>query len=87
MYLVILQQNEAEIELREGQLQVLYVSVFASLLLWQGEHRLPPPQPSGIGQALPLGVQRRLQLILEGGEPPLRFSQLFWRGLGKRCTA
>lgn len=33
VYLIVLQQYEAEVELGEGQLQVLYVSVFASLLL------------------------------------------------------
>lgn len=32
-YLIILQQYKAEVELGEGQLQVLNVSVFASLLL------------------------------------------------------
>lgn len=58
VHLIVLQQYEAEVELREGQLQVLYVSVFASLLLRQGEHRLPPPQAPPISCALSLGVQR-----------------------------
>ena len=56
-YLVVLQQDEAEVELGEGQLQVLNVPVFASLLLRQGEHRLPPPQAPPVSPALPLGVQ------------------------------
>lgn len=49
IYLIVLQQNEAEVELRKGQLQVLYISVFASFLLRQGKHSLPPPEtpPSG----------------------------------------
>lgn len=58
VHLIVLQQYEAEVELREGQLQVLNVSVFASLLLRQGEHRLPPPQAPPVSPALPLGVQR-----------------------------
>lgn len=56
-HLIVLQQDEAEVELGEGQLQVLNVSVFASLLLRQGEHRLPPPQAPPVSPALPLGVQ------------------------------
>lgn len=58
IYLIVLQQYEAEVELGEGQLQVLYVPVFASLLLRQGEHRLPLPQAPPVGPALSLGIQR-----------------------------
>lgn len=57
MHLIVLQQYEAEVELGEGQLQVLYVSMFASLLLRQGEHCLPPPQAPPVSPALPLSIQ------------------------------
>lgn len=79
VHLIVLQQYEAEVELWEGQLQVLYVSVFASLLLRQGKHRLPPPESPAVSRALPLGVQGGLQLILQCGESPLGLGQLFWR--------
>ncbi len=78
-HLIVLQQYETEVELGKGQLQVLDVSVFASLLLRKGEHRLPPPQAPPISPALPLGIQRWLQLVLQRGKSPLGLSQLFWR--------
>ena len=57
VYLVVLQQDEAEVELAEGQLQVLDVAVLTPLLLRQGEHRLPLPKATPLGGALPQGVQ------------------------------
>lgn len=62
--LVVLQQDEAEVELAEGQLQVLDVAVFAALLLGQVEDGAPPRTQARGSAALTLGVQRRLQLIL-----------------------
>lgn len=53
--------------------------MFAPLLLGQGKHSLPPPQASAVNCALSLGIQRRLQLILQRGEPPLGLGQLFWK--------
>lgn len=79
VHLIVLQQYKAEVELWEGQLQVLYVSVFASFLLWQGKHRLPPPQAPPTGWALPLCIQRGLQLVLQRGESPLSLCQLLWK--------
>lgn len=55
--LVVLQQDEAEIELAEGELQVLDVVVLAALLLRQVEDRLAFPQARR-GVALALSVQR-----------------------------
>lgn len=77
VHLIVLQQNEAEVELREGQLQVLYVPVFTTFLLRQSKHRLPPPQAPPISPALPLGIQRGLQLVLQRSESSLSLSQLF----------
>lgn len=54
--LVVLQQDETEVELAEGELQVLDVVVFAALLLRQVEHGLAFPQARR-GIALPLRVQ------------------------------
>lgn len=73
--LVVLQQDEAEVELAEGQLQVLDVAVFAALLLGQVEDgAAASPQARG-STAFALGVQRRLQLILQRGEASLSFGQ------------
>lgn len=55
--LVVLQQDEAEIELAEGELQVLEVVVLAALLLRQVEDSLPSPQ-AGRGVVLALCIQR-----------------------------
>lgn len=55
--LVVLQQDEAEIELAEGELQVLDVVVLAALLLRQVEHGLAFPQARR-GTALTLRIQR-----------------------------
>lgn len=55
--LVVLQQDEAEIELAEGELQVLDVVVLAALLLRQVEHSLTFPQARR-GIALTLCIQR-----------------------------
>lgn len=82
--LVVLQQDETEVELGEGQLQVLDVPVFASLLLGQSKDRPPPPQAAAIGPALPLGVQGGLQLVLQRGKAPLSLSQLLWLGRGQK---
>lgn len=71
--LVVLEQNDAEVELAEGELQVLDVVVFAALLLGEVEHGLALPQ-AGRSVALPLSVQRRLQLILQSCKSPLCFS-------------
>ena len=78
VYLVVLQQDEAEVELAEGQLQVLDVAVLAALLLRKVEHRLALAQARR-GVALALGVQRGLQLILERGEATLGLRQLFYK--------
>ena len=76
-HLVVLQQDETEVELAECQLQVLDVAVLAALLLRQVEDGFPLPQ-AGWSAALPLGVQRRLQLILQRGEAPLSLRKLFY---------
>lgn len=55
--LVVLQQDEAEIELAEGELQVLDVVVLAAFLLRQMEHGLTFPQARR-GIALTLCIQR-----------------------------
>lgn len=55
-YLVVLEQDEAEVELAEGELQVLDVVVFAALLLRQVEHGLAFAQAGG-SVALALSVQ------------------------------
>lgn len=61
--LVVLQQDKAEVELAEGQLQVFDIAMFAALLLRQVEDSATTAQARG-STALPLRVQRRLQLIL-----------------------
>lgn len=72
--LVVLQENEAEVELAEGQLQVFDVAMFVALLVGQRQHSFAATaQPWSV--ALPLGIQRRLQLILQSCESPLRLSQ------------
>lgn len=76
--LVVLQQDEAEIELAEGELQVLDVVVLAALLLRQVEHGLALPQ-AGRGVALALRVQRRLKLVLQRGEASLGFGKFLYK--------
>lgn len=61
--LVVLQQDEAEVELAEGQLQVFDVTVRAALLLREVEDGAAPAQARR-ATALPLRIQRRLQLVL-----------------------
>lgn len=75
--LVVLQQDEAEIELAEGELQVLDVVVLAALLLRQVEHGLTFPQARR--GALTLCIQRRLKLILQRGEASLGFSKFLYK--------
>lgn len=75
--LVVLQQDEAEIELAEGELQVLDVVVLAALLLRQVEHRPAFPQARR-GVALALCIQGRLQLVLQSGEASLGLSQFLY---------
>lgn len=65
--LVVLQQDEAEVELAEGQFQVFDVAVFVPLLVAQSQTHLPALSYD----AVPLSVQRGLQLVLERGETPL----------------
>lgn len=80
--LVVLQQDEAEVELAESQLQVLDVAVFAALLLGQVEDGATAgPQARG-SAALALRVQRRLELVLQRGEAPLSFGQLLCTSTG-----
>lgn len=74
-YLVVLQQDEAEVELTEGQLQVFDIAVFVALLLRQVEDSATVAQTCS-SAALPLRIQRGLQLILQGGETSLRFCKL-----------
>lgn len=78
VHLVVLQQYQTEVELGEGQLQVLDVPVFASFLLGQSKNGPPPPQAAPVCPGLPLGIQGGLELILQCSKSPLRLSQLFW---------
>ncbi len=73
--LVVLQQDEAEVELAEGQLQIFDIAMFKALLLWQVEDSATAVQTRG-STALSLRIQRRLQLILQCGESPLCFCKL-----------
>lgn len=68
MYLVVLQEDKAEVELAEGQFQVFDVAVLVPLLVAQNQTRLPALSHD----ALPLRLHRRLQLVLQRGETPLR---------------
>lgn len=83
--LVVLQQDEAEVELAEGQLQVLDVAVFAALLLGQVEDGAAAWTQARGTAAFALGVQRRLKFILQRGEAPLGLGQFLWRKINIIC--
>lgn len=83
--LVVLKEDQAEVELAEGQLEVLDVAVLDTLLVRQVEHGLASP-PQTRCTAFPLGVQRRLKLILKCGEPPLGLRQLLCGGEPAECS-
>lgn len=55
--LIVLQQDKAEVELAEGQLQVLDVAVFAALLLGQVEDSAAAGPQAWGSAAFSLSVQ------------------------------
>lgn len=59
-YLVVLQEDEAEVELAEGQFQVLDVPVLDTLLVGQVEDGLSAPRQRGSPAGFFLGVQSGL---------------------------
>lgn len=75
-YLIVLQQDEAEVELAEGQFQVSDVPVLDSLLVGQVEDGLSAPLQRGGPAGLLLCVQGGLQLGPQGREPALRLREL-----------